>query len=171
MTGDRVTGEGRERGGDDEVGREPRAPGAAPESAEQALARAAHHARAAGAELVAALRALLDAASLAASGQPGEDGRLAPLALVLDEIQGLLTPDVGAGTLAAAIAEALDAEIARWEERGSDDPDARAVLRAFLGLRELLWEMGVRADAGRAGPRKRGRGPRRGRLQRVPVEG
>lgn len=168
-----MTGEEGERGGEEGPGRKRRAPGATSESVEEALARGAHHARIAAAELVAALRALLDAASLAASGQPGGDGRLAPLALVLDEIQGLLSPDVGAGTLASAIAEALDAEIARWEERGRDDPDARAVLRAFLGLRELLWEMGVRPGpgAGGAGPRRRGRGPRRERLQRVPVEG
>jgi hypothetical protein len=143
----------------------------APESAEQALARAAQHARASAAELVAALRALVDAASLAASGEPGATGRLAPLAMVLDEVQALVSPELGGGALAAAIAEALDAEIARWEERGRDDPDARAVLRAFLGLRELLWELGVRPPAkGGAGGRSRG-GARRGRLQRVPVEG
>jgi hypothetical protein len=158
VTGDGVTGE--EPGGDE------------PESAEQALARAATHARASAAELVAALRALVDAASLAASGAPGAAGRLAPIAMVLDELQALVSPELGGGALAAAIAEALDAEIARWEERGRDDPDARAVLRAFLGLRELLWEMGVRpaANGGAPGARSRG-GARRGRLQRVPVEG
>jgi hypothetical protein len=46
----------------------------------------------------------------------------------------------------AEIAEALDAEIARWEERAKHDADARSVLRAFLGLREVLWELGVRAS-------------------------
>jgi hypothetical protein len=169
VTGDDVGGEEQEREDD---GEETRAAGDTPESAEQALARAAQHARAAAAELVAALRALVDAASLAASGQPGGSGRLAPLALVLDEVQTLVSPEPGGGALAAAIAEALDAEIARWEERGRDDPDARAVLRAFLGLRELLWEMGVRpaANADAAGTRSRGR-RRRGRLERVPVEG
>ena len=38
-------------------------------------------------------------------------------------------------------------EIERWEARSARDPDARAVLRAFLGLRELLWELGLRSDA------------------------
>ena len=48
------------------------------------------------------------------------------------------------------------------------------MLRAFLGLRELLWELGVRRNAhggpapsedGAARPRRRGP-----RVQRVPVE-
>jgi hypothetical protein len=165
MTGDDATEGERVRGPDAAAGDE------APESAEQALARAAQHARTAAAELVAALRALVDAASLAASGEPGASGRLAPLAMLLDEAQALVSPELGAGTLAAAIAEALDAEIARWEERGRDDADARAVLRAFLGLREILWEMGVRpaAKTSAAGARPR-RDSRRRRLQRVPVE-
>ena len=50
----------------------------------------------------------------------------------------------GPEPLLASIAEALDIEIARWEKRARDDLDARAVLRAFLGLREILWEFGVR---------------------------
>ena len=44
----------------------------------------------------------------------------------------------------AKLAEALDGEIARWEIRARDDAEARSVLRAFLGLRELLWEFGIR---------------------------
>jgi hypothetical protein len=45
---------------------------------------------------------------------------------------------------AEPLAEALELEIKRWELRSSTDADARVVLRAFLGLRELLWELGMR---------------------------
>jgi hypothetical protein len=47
------------------------------------------------------------------------------------------------------------------------------VLRAFLGLRELLWEFGVRRpDDGAAGSRPRRAARRaRPRVQRVRVEG
>ncbi len=49
----------------------------------------------------------------------------------------------------------LDDEIGRWETRGRDDPEARAVLRAFLGVREILWEFGLRpsrAERRESGP-------------------
>jgi hypothetical protein len=72
----------------------------------------------------------------------------------------------GPEPLLASIAEALDIEIARWEKRARDDLDARAVLRAFLGLREILWEVGVRPRPKRARQRPAGR-----RIQRVPVQG
>jgi hypothetical protein len=88
-----------------------------------------------------------------------------------------------ATALLDSISEALDTEIARWEERAGNDIEARAVLRAFIGLRELLWEFGVRRGseggesdaASRRAPRKAGRasprGRKRPRVQRVPVEG
>ena len=156
-------------------------PAGDPASAEQALANAAEHARAALAEALSAVRALLDAASLATSGQPAQTRRLlGPLARILE---GLAADLQGAGgesslPLVSAIAEALDVEIERWELRARDDADARAVLRAFLGLRELLWEFGVRRP-GAADPRPPGDpGPRpaaarraRPRVQRVRVEG
>jgi len=47
--------------------------------------------------------------------------------------------------IAAPLFRALEAEILRWEMLSKTDPDARPVLRAFLGLREILWEFGVRA--------------------------
>jgi hypothetical protein len=165
---------------DAEVGarRRPRAGAAPPATAEEALARAARHTRAALAESLCALHALLDAASLAASGRPAEGRRLlGPLARGLEGLAGDLDAAAGggSGSLLLAIAEALDAEIARWEARARDDADARAVLRAFLGLRELLWEFGVRR------PEAPGRGPVRARpgrarpagprVQRVRVEG
>jgi hypothetical protein len=155
------------------------------DSTTEALDRARRHARSALAETLAAVHALLDAASLTISGEPSQTHRLlGPLAAILEGFAAGL--DGGKGREAAALlrslAAALDAEIARWETRAENDADARAVLRAFLGLRELLWEFGVRREsepgdadeglgdksrrAGRASPKRRG-GPR---VQRVPVE-
>jgi hypothetical protein len=128
-----------------------------------------------------ALEALLDAASLAAGGELAASRRaLGPLARALDAVAADLEASSRDGSLPllAAVAEALDAEISRWELRANEDPDARAVLRAFLGLRELLWEFGVRrAENGEAtggsGVRSRRAPARRARrrVQRVPVEG
>ncbi|MGE4608242.1 MAG: hypothetical protein AAEJ52_15995, partial [Myxococcota bacterium] len=79
--------------------------------------------------------------------------------------------------LLQSIANALDAEIARWEDRARDDSDARSVLRAFLGLRELLWEFGLRngetpATDSPSRPRKRKTksSSRRKNVQRITVE-
>jgi hypothetical protein len=152
------------------------------DSALDALDRARRHARAALAETLSTVHALLDATSLRISGESSRSHRLlGPLAAIL---QGLIAELDGgsereAAALLRSIAAALDAEIARWEKRAESDADARAVLRAFLGLRELLWEFGVRREAetggndeglggkaGRASPKRR-KGPR---VQRVPVE-
>jgi hypothetical protein len=162
-------------------GRTTRAGESSPRSAEEALARAARHARAALAESLAALRALLDAAALATSGEPAEARRLlGPLARTLEGLAADLDGTGRGGSLAllSSIAEALDAEIERWELRARDDADARAVLRAFLGVRELLWEFGVRRPDADGPPRPREPGPRPGparrarpRVQRVRVEG
>ncbi len=112
----------------------------------EALRRAAEHARRAAAESAAALHALLDAASLFADGRPAaESSWLAPAAELL---AGLGSSARGAGGAAPevmdALAAALDAEIQRWEQRSRVDAEARAVLRALIGVRELLWELGVR---------------------------
>ncbi len=133
------------------------------------------------------VRALLDAASLVTSSEPSQAHRLlGPLASLLEDLSAHLDRDAGAtpAPILDAITEALDVEIAHWEQRASDDSDARAVLRAFLGLRELLWEFGVgrgpaeerpiqTPDATRADSRvRRSPQPRRGpRVQRVPIEG
>jgi hypothetical protein len=129
------------------------------------------------------LRALLDAASLAASGAPAAShAGAATLTRTLERWSSQLSGDGDAGSLLASLADALDAEIARWQERArGEDPEARAVLRAFLGVRELLWELGVRsrerpapAPVRRRGERGQvgGSAPRgRQRVQRVPVEG
>jgi hypothetical protein len=143
-----------------------------PESAGEALARARAHARAALAEALAALRALLDAAALGATGVPAADHRgLSGAARLLEGLAADLDArGGGSASLLASVAEALDAEIARWEARAEDDPDARAVLRAFLGLRELLWEFGMRPRA-RARPRRSEAAPARPRPTRAGAEG
>ena len=127
-----------------------------PASVEEALERASLHGRAAAAEAIAACRALLDAAALVAVARPaGETTGLATADALLEQLEHELAPDHGASQrfaapLMGALAEALDVEIARWERRARHDPDARAVLRAFLGIRELLWELGVRVEEDRA---------------------
>ena len=149
------------------------------------MERARGHARRAAAEALAGVQAVLDAAALATSGVPSEiHALLAPLATLLSGLEDRLVRSAGpmSAPVVDAITQALDAEISRWETRAQDDPEARAVLRAFLGLRELLWEFGLRRDRGDADPDPGGneseanRGPhrkksRRRRVQRVPVEG
>ena len=136
-----------------------------------ALARSREHARAAVSETLSCLRALLDAASLATSGVPAEGhGLLRQLASALGDAAEGLTPNVDGNEIVEAVAAALDDEIVRWEVRAEGDPDARAVLRAFLGVRELLWELGIRRDRN-----TRARGPSVARpregVQRVHVRG
>ncbi len=151
-----------------------------PGSVEEALERARRHGRAAIADSLAAIHALLDAAALATAGEPAQAHRLfAPLATLLESLEANLDAEARdvSESLLASIADALDAEITRWEARAETDADARGVLRAFLGLRELLWEFGVRRNGGtnggappdgrRATTRKRPRP----RVQRVRVEG
>jgi hypothetical protein len=121
---------------------------------EEALARARRHARAAAGEGLEAVRALLDAAALATPGVPAGAQRLLSLASdALEELAATLGAEDRAAqaSLGRALNEALDTEIARWEARARDDTEARAVLRAFLGLRELLWE----ASAPQGGTRTR----------------
>ncbi len=159
---------------------------APPTTAQEALDRAQRHARSAVHEALAAVHALLDAASLAVSGERSEAHRLlGPVAGILEKLTAELNGGVGreAAVLLDSISEALDTEFARWEDRSSNDVEARAVLRAFIGLRELLWEFGVRHESeggdsdatSRRAPHKAGRasprGRKRPRVQRVPVEG
>jgi hypothetical protein len=159
-------------------------PGAAtahrpPQGLEQALRRALGHARSAAGEAALAARALLDAASLGATGVPADGHE--PLRGAVRWLEELAA-SAGASRWLAALGEALDAEIARWEARSRSDPEARGVLRAFLGLREMLWELGVRgaapppeaaARATRTRPRPRPAAPRTAarRLERVPIDG
>ena len=160
---------------------------AAPESVDEALARALRHGRAATAEVLATGRALLDAVALATRGSAtDEDPLLGPLAQLLTNLEARLATDRGdpASALIGALADALDTEIGHWEERARNDAEARAVLRAFLGVREILWEFGVRnagpnnkGETETKAPKPDGSGkPRRSakkrpRVQRVRVEG
>ncbi|MCX5740015.1 MAG: hypothetical protein NTZ61_16265 [Proteobacteria bacterium] len=140
-----------------------------PRSADEAMARARQHGLAALAESALALRALVDAVSLAATGAPSDaHAAIVGASSWLDQIAEQL--QAGAGRSGApwldAVARVLDAEIERWETRGRDDPEARAVLRAFLGVREILWEFGLRpAHSKRSEPEARepsqDAGPRR----------
>jgi hypothetical protein len=167
--------------------RAPRDEAEPPESAAEAVARARRHAHAAIAEALAAARALLDASSLALNGEASaSNALLGPIARILEGLRAEFDENAATGetaTLLRSIAEALDAEIARWETRAETDPEARAVLRAFLGLRELLWEFGIRRESDANGSeetstrtaRKTGRSAstrrKQPRVQRVTVEG
>jgi len=141
---------------------------AAPESVDEAMAEALAHARKAAAEALLAMRALLDAACIAIHGEPaaldksraressGTRLAFAGLANGFDSLARRLDagdldlPDERVGPLL----DAVDHEIDRWENRARDDVEARSVLRAFLGLREILWQLGMsRASAG-AGKRR-----------------
>jgi hypothetical protein len=145
-------------------------------AAADALARARRHAQNAVAESLEAVRALLDAASLAVSGAPAHANPLfEPVEGWIARASRGISSDGGLSAgLAAEIAAALDAEIARWEERAKRDDDARPVLRAFLGLREVLWELGVRTPSRGAATHEPARTPLRSasgprRVQRVAV--
>jgi hypothetical protein len=134
------------------------------------------------------VRALLDAGSLAVAGEAvGAEGPLSALAQLLEDLSSRLASGAEADPvpLLEAISEALDEEVARWEQRATEDSEARAVLRAFLGLRELLWEFGVRhrstaaaaprdSEARRSANRSRRSSAKRrsgARVQRIPVDG
>jgi len=122
---------------------------------------------------VETLRALLDLGSLSTSGVPAHSHRiLARIAALLEELAASLgTSDSKRNaSLGRALADAIDLEIARWEARAEDDPEARAVLRAFLGLRELLWEIGVR-PARSASARAAAPDPARRETARARAEG
>ena len=160
---------------------------APPESAAEALARARRHTHTAIAEALAAIRALLDASSLALTGEASAaNAILGPLARILEGLRAEFDGGAATGEAAAllrSIAEALDAEIARWQARAESDPEARAVWRAFFGLRELLWEFGIRREpeasgsekAAKPAARKKGRPTstrgKKPRVQRVTIEG
>lgn len=132
-----------------------------PESVDEALRRSLGHARNALAEALLAAHALLDAVSIAVTGRAasatavGEADEANPasaLASLADRIEDMARAVRGGDVelpdaWVRAVVEALDAEIARWEKKSQDDRDARAVLRAFLGLREMLWEFGLRGES------------------------
>jgi hypothetical protein len=117
------------------------------EAADEALRRARSHLRAATLEGLEAARALVEVAIESGGlAEASDDSLVGSLRRSLDDlIAGIRagTPFVMPAALAEPLAAALEAEIKRWERRSQTDPDARPVLRAFLGLRELLWEIGL----------------------------
>lgn len=155
------------------------------ESMRQAFERALGHAQTAAAESVAGVRAMIDAASIGVTGAPADrNPNLGELASLLDQLERTLSGEAPSFRNAAinSVLRAVDREVARWEARSKDDPDARAVLRVFLGMREVLWEIGVRPQrkssarserpkASRNKPRETGKRPGgRARVQRIPIQ-
>ncbi len=142
----------------------PPADSTGPTTVSEALTLARGHTQAAGFELLAAARALLDAASLGVTGQPAKaNAALTGIARGLDDLGGALaqgSSGVPAPVIDAILA-ALDSEIGRWEKRSGADAEARAVLRTFLGLREILWEFGLRPSDDARASRATGDGSRR----------
>ncbi len=152
-------------------------------SSEEALQRARTHGRRAVSEALLATQALLDAGSISLSGNASEHNRyLSLLSKALEDVSQNLASESGqtSNPLFSAIVDALDSEIARWQTQADADPEARAVLRAFLGLREILWEVGIRRPPDspqetspkrpKREPHSRTRRPPP-RIQKVPVEG
>ena len=122
------------------------------EEFEELLGRARGHLLRAALESLEATRTLLEAATRATGLQPGEENPLTDNVhhRLIEMIESLRKGGEGGHiqlpeALIRPITIAVELEIVRWETRSKTDPDARAVLRAFLGLRELLWEFGVRS--------------------------
>lgn len=133
---------------------------------EEALARARQHARTSASEALAAVQALVEAGARVPSGldEATAQGLVDAIARARQWLDPQLGPD--ADSILAGVRSALDAEIHRWEEKSDQDPDARMILRAFLAVREVLWEISSRTSEPGTAPEGRPRGP-----QRVPVEG
>lgn len=119
------------------------------EEFDRAIARARIHLEHSLVEGLEAANALFEAATVASGREPEEAQQLA--GEIARAIRALMSAARSDGLLDRAasvitpIEQALAAEIKRWEERSKSDPGARPVLRAFLALREMLWEFGVRA--------------------------
>lgn len=117
----------------------------ATETVEEALERARHHARSAAVEGLRAARAALDALSLAFYQCPAhESDTLVGLAGGLDRLVARAEGHEPWLPLSASLLTVLDGEIDRWTQRSHEQTEARAVARALIGLREVLWEVGVR---------------------------
>jgi len=138
-----------------------------PQTVEEALARARDHGRRAASETLAALQALIEAGALT-RGPLADEGQLAMLRSALERARQWVDPEAGrdAASVLAGISQVLDEEVLRWEEKSRQDPEARTILRAFLAVREVLFELTAR-DGGKPAPEET---PATG-VQRVPVEG
>ena len=118
-----------------------------PDTIEQALARSLQHARNSASEALMATRALMDALSILLANEPvvrhaQPNSPIANLAGAIERWAGTLRgpePDRSSPGLPEVL-RALETEIDRWALRAQTDPNARTVLHAFLGMREILWE-------------------------------
>ena len=145
---------------------------------DEALGRARSHLQRAFLEALEAAMALLEAASMVRRDPHADGSLVSEIARGLDravrELRAAGRIDLPPGLL-DPLEKALDVEIARWEARSKQDSDARPVLRAFLGLRELLFEI-TRSNPPPAEPEGRKRADRETpasprRVQRFDVEG
>jgi len=141
---------------------------------DEALGRARSHLQRAFLEGLEAALALVEAASAVRRDPGAKDSLVGEIALGLEravrDLRSAGHIDLPPGLL-DPLEKALDGEIARWEARSKKDADARPVLRAFLGLRELLFEI-TRSNPARTkpaaeAPRPPANGPR---VQRFDVE-
>ena len=139
-----------------------------PQTVDEALARARTHGRRAASEAVAALQALIEAGALT-QGPLADEGQLATLRHALQRAQVWLDPEGGRdpAEVLAGITQVLDEEVLRWEARSREEPEARAILRAFLAVREVLWELSAREG----GKPESDAAPAPSAPRRVPVEG
>ena len=117
-----------------------------PQSVEEALVQSRQHARLALSEVLRSVSCLIDAAALAlgAGQNPILDTGWTALVSAIDEVAGKLAGVRVEETQADGVSEiltALEVEIARWKGRASQDEHAQAVLIAFMGLHEMVWEM------------------------------
>jgi len=127
---------------------------------DEAIGRARDHARRALLETLATVQALLDVLLRTQSIDPSSREASGPS--IQDTLSSWHETLRNGGdfdlpkNVVEPLLEALDREIARWERRSRSDPEARTVLRAFLGLREVLWEFvatpGESADMSTAPP-------------------
>lgn len=148
---------------------------------EAAFVRARGHLRRSTLEGLEAARALIQAAILSSGvTSASRDSIVGGLQRGLEELIAGFRENatfVFPSALGEPLAEALETEINRWEKRSQTDPDARPVLRAFLGLRELLWELGLRRDEpprntppGPSNQRDRPPATKRDRVQRFKID-
>ena len=117
-----------------------------PQSVEEALAQSRQHARLALSEVLRSVSCLIDAAALAlgAGQNPILDTGWTALVSAIDEVAGKLAGVQVQETQLDGVSEilaALEVEISRWKGRASQDEHAQAVLIAFMGLHEMVWEM------------------------------
>lgn len=144
---------------------------------DEAIGRAREHLVRAVVEAVEAARALLEAIAAASGADASATGALlGDLRNALDRLIERLRSEGRLelpAALIAGIERTLAREIERWEALSKRDADARPVLRALLGLRELLWELGIRSPDPKPPETPEPTAPappRRPRVQRFDVE-